>query len=137
MTGISPNKADQVFLQIERLIVLQELPLGTLVSEKQLMELPLGSAVRRYGRRCSAWHASGSLRSLPIAACWCPQPRLRLNSNCSDRAGRWSRSPLPRGTTGQCTQRRTAAALAHDVLGATTSVDDFATFLRDDHALVV
>lgn len=34
-------------------------------------------------------------------------------------------------------QRRTAAALAEEVLGATTSVDYFATFLRDAHALVV
>ena len=51
-----PNKADQAFLQIERLIVLQDLPPGTLVSEKQLMELtglgrtPVREALQRLAR---------------------------------------------------------------------------------------
>jgi DNA-binding GntR family transcriptional regulator len=137
MTGITPNKADQAFLQIERLIVLQELPPGTLVSEKQLMELtglgrtPVREALQRLAReRLVEIHANRGVL-VPTASIEAQLKLLELRRTLEPFAVRLA------AQRANARQRRMAAALADDALGATTSVDDFATFLRDAHALVV
>lgn len=137
MTGTMPNKADQAFLQIERLIVLQELPPGTLVSEKQLMELtglgrtPVREALQRLAReRLVEIHANRGVL-VPTASIEAQLKLLELRRTLEPFAVRLA------AQRANAQQRRTAAALAEEVLGATTSVDDFATFLRDAHALVV
>lgn len=137
MTGIMPNKADQAFLQIERLIVLQELPPGSLVSEKQLMELtglgrtPVREALQRLAReRLVEIHANRGVL-VPTASIEAQLKLLELRRTLEPFAVRLA------AQRANSRQRRTAAALAEEVLGATKSVDDFATFLRDAHALVV
>jgi len=137
MTGITPNKADQAFLQIERLIVLQELLPGSLVSEKQLMELtglgrtPVREALQRLAReRLVEIHPNQGVL-VPSASIEAQLKLLELRRTLEPFAVRLA---AQRATAHQ---RRTAAALAEDVRSATTSVVDFATFLRDAHALVV
>lgn len=132
-----PNKADQAFLQIERLIVLQELPPGALVSEKQLMELtglgrtPVREALQRLAReRLVEIHANRGVL-VPTASIEAQLKLLELRRTLEPFAVRLA------AQRASAHQRRTAAALAEEVLGANTSVDDFATFLRDAHALVV
>jgi DNA-binding GntR family transcriptional regulator len=137
MTGITPNKADQAFLQIERLIVLQELLPGSLVSEKQLMELtglgrtPVREALQRLAReRLVEIHPNQGVL-VPSASIEAQLKLLELRRTLEPFAVRLA------AQRADAYQRRRAAKLAQDVLRATTSVDDFATFLRDAHALVV
>ena len=137
MTGTTLNKADQAFLQIERLIVLQELPPGSLVSEKQLMELtglgrtPVREALQRLAReRLVEIHPNRGVL-VPAASIEAQLKLLELRRTLEPFAVRLA---AQRATPHQ---RRAAAALADEVLRATESVDDFATFLRDAHALVV
>jgi DNA-binding GntR family transcriptional regulator len=137
MTGSIPNKADQAFLQIERLIVLQELPPGALVSEKQLMELtglgrtPVREALQRLAReRLVEIHANRGVL-VPMASIEAQLKLLELRRTLEPFAVRLA------AQRANAHQRRTAATLAEKVLDATKSVDDFATFLRDAHALVV
>lgn len=80
-------------------------------------------------RRCNACARAARRDTMPIGACWCPQPRSRRNSNCSNCAGHWSRSPsISQVQRANAQQRRTAPHSI--VLAATTSVDDFATSLQ-------
>jgi DNA-binding GntR family transcriptional regulator len=137
MTGITRNKADQAFLQIERLIVLQELLPGSLVSEKQLMELtglgrtPVREALQRLAReRLVEIHPNQGVL-VPAASIEAQLKLLELRRTLEPFAVRLA------ALRATANQRRTAATLAEDVRGATTSVVDFATFLRDAHALVV
>ncbi|MBO0680427.1 GntR family transcriptional regulator [Mycolicibacterium sp. S2-37] len=137
MIGTMPNKADQAFLQIERLIVLQELPPGALVSEKQLMELtglgrtPVREALQRLAReRLVEIHANRGVL-VSTASIEAQLKLLELRRTLEPFAVRLA------AQRANAQQRRTAAALAEEVLDATKSVDDFATFLRDAHALVV
>lgn len=137
MTGTTPNKADRAFLQIERLIVLQELPPGSLVSEKQLMELtslgrtPVREALQRLAReRLVEIHPNRGVL-VPAASIEAQLKLLELRRALEPFAVRLA---AERATV---EQRRMAAALAGQVRGATKSMDDFATFLRDAHALVV
>lgn len=137
MTGITPNKADQAFSQIERLIVLQELPPGSLVSEKQLMELtglgrtPVREALQRLAReRLVEIHPNRGVL-VPAASIEAQLKLLELRRTLEPFAVRLA---AERATPDQ---RRSAAALADEVLHAGTSTDDFATFLRTAHALVV
>lgn len=137
MTGIMPNKADQAFLQIERLIVLQELPPGTLVSEKQLMELtglgrtPVREALQRLAReRLVEIHANRGVL-VPAVSIEAQLKLLELRRTLEPFAVRLA------AQRANAHQRRTAATLAEQVSDATASVDDFATFLREAHALVV
>ena len=137
MTGITRNKADQAFLQIERLIVLQELLPGSLVSEKQLMELtglgrtPVREALQRLAReRLVEIHPNQGVL-VPSASIEAQLKLLELRRTLEPFAVRLA------ALRATANQRRTAATLAEDVRGATTSVVDFATFLRDAHALVV
>lgn len=137
MTGSAPNKADQAFEQIERLIVLQELAPGSLVSEKQLMEItglgrtPVREALQRLAReRLVEIHPNRGVL-VPTASIETQLKLLELRRTLEPFAVRLA---AERATAAQ---RRTAAALADDALRAGTSVDDFATFLRAAHALVV
>ena len=137
MTGITRNKADQAFLQIERLIVLQELLPGSLVSDKQLMELtglgrtPVREALQRLAReRLVEIHPNQGVL-VPAASIEAQLKLLELRRTLEPFAVRLA------ALRATANQRRTAATLAEDVRGATTSVVDFATFLRDAHALVV
>lgn len=137
MTGIAPNKADQAFLQIERLIVLQELAPGSLVSEKQLMELtglgrtPVREALQRLAReRLVEIHPNRGVL-VPAASIEAQLKLLELRRALEPFAVRLA---AQRATA---EQRRAAGALADDVFRVVKSVDDFATFLRDAHALVV
>lgn len=137
MIGSIPNKADQAFLQIERLIVLQELPPGALVSEKQLMELtglgrtPVREALQRLAReRLVEIHANRGVL-VPMASIEAQLKLLELRRTLEPFAVRLA------AQRANAHQRRTAATLAEKVLDVTKSVDDFATFLRDAHALVV
>lgn len=99
MTSEPQNKSDQAFVEIERMIVLGEIAPGSLVSEKQLMELtglgrtPVREAVQRLSR-------GGCWRSTPTGECWFRPPPSKRSSNSSNCAAYSNRSPcesLPRG----------------------------------------
>lgn len=137
MTGATPNKADQAFLAIERMIVLQELAPGTLVSEKQLMELtglgrtPVREALQRLAReRLVEIHPNRGVL-VPAASIEAQLKLLELRRALEPFAVRLAALRATRA------QRDTAAQLADHVIGGQLSVDDFATFLRSAHALVV
>lgn len=137
MTGVTPNKADQAFLDIERMIVLQELAPGTLVSEKHLMECtglgrtPVREALQRLAReRLVEIHPNRGVL-VPAASIEAQLKLLELRRTLEPFAVRLA---AIRASTDQ---RSTARRLAEYILGDPLSVDDFATFLRAAHALVV
>ncbi|MGB3484493.1 MAG: GntR family transcriptional regulator [Mycobacterium sp.] len=137
MTGVSQNKADQAFLDIERMIVLQELAPGALVSEKQLMELtglgrtPVREALQRLAReRLVEIHPNRGVL-VPAASVEAQLKLLELRRTLEPFAVRLA------ATRATAQQRTAARRLADYVLGDQLSVDDFAEFLRSAHALVV
>jgi DNA-binding GntR family transcriptional regulator len=137
MTIGAPNKTGQAFIEIERLIVLQEIAPGSLVSEKQLMELtglgrtPVREALQRLAReRLVEIHPNRGVL-VPPSTVEDQLKLLELRRALEPFAVRLAAS---RATD---TQRATARRLADDVIDAPKSIDDFATFLRSAHALVV
>ncbi|ANI41554.1 GntR family transcriptional regulator [Mycolicibacterium vaccae] len=137
MTGVTPNKADQAFLDIERMIVLQDLPPGTLVSEKQLMErtglgrTPVREALQRLAReRLVEIHPNRGVL-VPAASIEAQLKLLELRRTLEPFAVRLA------ATRATPDQRSTARRLADHVIAGPLSVDDFARFLRSAHALVV
>jgi DNA-binding GntR family transcriptional regulator len=137
VTGAVPYKADQAFLDIERRIVLQELAPGALVSEKQLMELtglgrtPVREALQRLAReRLVEIHPNRGVL-VPAASIEAQLKLLELRRTLEPFAVRLA---ALRATT---IQRATATRLAEQVIDGELSVDEFATFLRSAHALVV
>jgi DNA-binding GntR family transcriptional regulator len=137
MTGVTPNKADQAFLDIERMIVLQELAPGTLVSEKQLMErtglgrTPVREALQRLAReRLVEIHPNRGVL-VPAASIEAQLKLLELRRTLEPFAVRLA------AVRATADQRATARRLADYVLGDPLSVDDFSRFLRSAHALVV
>lgn len=137
MTGVTPNKADQAFLDIERMIVLQELAPGTLVSEKQLMErtglgrTPVREALQRLAReRLVEIHPNRGVL-VPVASIEAQLKLLELRRTLEPFAVRLA------ALRATAEQRATARRLAVDVLDAPLSVEEFSRFLRSAHALVV
>lgn len=137
MTGVTPNKSDQAFLDIERMIVLQELAPGTLVSEKQLMErtglgrTPVREALQRLAReRLVEIHPNRGVL-VPVASIEAQLKLLELRRTLEPFAVRLA------ALRASAEQRATARRLADDVLGGPLSVEDFSRFLRSAHALVV
>lgn len=137
MTSVMPNKADQAFLDIERMIVLQELAPGTLVSEKQLMEhtglgrTPVREALQRLAReRLVEIHPNRGVL-VPTASIEAQLKLLELRRTLEPFAVRLA---AIRATT---EQRTTARRLADYIVETPRSVDDFAKFLQSAHALVV
>lgn len=137
MTGVTPNKADQAFLDIERMIVLQELAPGTLVSEKHLMErtglgrTPVREALQRLAReRLVEIHPNRGVL-VPAASIEAQLKLLELRRTLEPFAVRLA------AVRASAAQRGTARRLAEYILGDPLSVDDFAKFLRAAHALVV
>jgi DNA-binding GntR family transcriptional regulator len=137
MTGVTPNKADQAFMDIERMIVLQELPPGTLVSEKQLMEhtglgrTPVREALQRLAReRLVEIHPNRGVL-IPVASIEAQLKLLELRRTLEPFAVRLA------ALRASVHQRAEARRLADHVLSGPLSVDDFAQFLRSAHLLVV
>jgi DNA-binding GntR family transcriptional regulator len=137
MTEVIPNKADQAFLDIERMIVLQDLPPGTLVSEKQLMErtglgrTPVREALQRLAReRLVEIHPNRGVL-VPVASIEAQLKLLELRRTLEPFAVRLA------ALRATADQRSAARKLADDVLGTPLTVNEFATFLRSAHALVV
>src|SRR6478735_4197415 len=137
MTEVTPNKADQAFLDIERMIVLQDLPPGTLVSEKQLMErtglgrTPVREALQRLAReRLVEIHPNRGVL-VPVASIEAQLKLLELRRTLEPFAVRLA------ALRATADQRSAARKLADDVLGTPLTVNEFATFLRSAHALVV
>jgi DNA-binding GntR family transcriptional regulator len=137
MTGVTPNKADQAFIDIERMIVLQELPPGTLVSEKQLMEhtglgrTPVREALQRLAReRLVEIHPNRGVL-IPVASIEAQLKLLELRRTLEPFAVRLA------ALRASAQQRAEARHLADYVRGGPLSVGDFARFLRSAHLLVV
>jgi DNA-binding GntR family transcriptional regulator len=137
MTTATPNKADLAFAQIERMIVLQQIPPGSLISEKQLMDrtglgrTPVREALQRLAReRLVEIHPSRGVL-VPATSIEAQLKLLELRRNLEPFAVRLAAS---RATD---PQRRMAQELAADVIARSMPIDDFATFLRSAHALVV
>ncbi|ANW66357.1 GntR family transcriptional regulator [Mycobacterium sp. djl-10] len=137
MTGVTPNKADQAFIDIERMIVLQELPPGTLVSEKQLMEhtglgrTPVREALQRLAReRLVEIHPNRGVL-IPVASIEAQLKLLELRRTLEPFAVRLA------ALRASADQRAEARRLADYVRSGPLSVDDFARFLRSAHLLVV
>ncbi|MDV3124245.1 GntR family transcriptional regulator [Mycobacterium sp. 21AC1] len=131
------NKSDQAFIEIERMIVLQDLAPGSLISEKQLMELtglgrtPVREALQRLAReRLVEIHPNRGVL-VPATSIEAQLKLLELRRTLEPFAVRLAAS---RATDAQ---RRTARALADDVIGRHMSIGDFSIFLRSAHALVV
>lgn len=137
MVATTPNKTDQAFVEIERLIVLQRIEPGTLVSEKHLMELtgfgrtPVREAIQRLSReRLLEIHPNRGVLVAPSSV-EAQLKLLELRRNLEPFAVRLAAS---RATAAQ---RETAAELARIALESLHGVDEFAVFLRSAHALVV
>jgi DNA-binding GntR family transcriptional regulator len=137
VTGAIQNKTDQAFLEIERMIVLRELAPGSLVSEKQLMErtgfgrTPVREALQRLAReRLVEIHPNRGVL-VPVASIEAQLKLLELRRTIEPFAVRLA---AQRATADQ---RRIASELAQHVLTDGLSIDDFATFLREAHAVVV
>lgn len=131
------NKSDQAFIEIERMIVLQDIAPGSLVSEKQLMELtglgrtPVREALQRLAReRLVEIHPNRGVL-VPATSIEAQLKLLELRRTLEPFAVRLAAS---RATDAQ---RSTALNLANDVIARRMSVDDFSIFLRSAHALVV
>lgn len=131
------NKSDQAFIEIERMIVLQDIAPGSLISEKQLMELtglgrtPVREALQRLAReRLVEIHPNRGVL-VPPTSIEAQLKLLELRRTLEPFAVRLAAS---RATDAQ---RRTARDLADDVIDRRMSVGDFSIFLRSAHALVV
>ncbi|MFN3004408.1 GntR family transcriptional regulator [Mycolicibacterium wolinskyi] len=137
MSGEPQNKSDQAFIEIERMIVLGDIAPGSLVSEKQLMELtglgrtPVREALQRLSReRLVEIHPNRGVL-VPATSIEVQLKLLELRRTLEPFAVRLAAS---RATDDQ---RRTARELADDVIGGGKSVGEFSVFLRSAHALVV
>lgn len=137
MSGEAQNKSDQAFIEIERMIVLGEIAPGSLVSEKQLMELtglgrtPVREALQRLAReRLVEIHPNRGVL-VPATSIEAQLKLLELRRTLEPFAVRLAAS---RATDAQ---RRMARELAEDVITRSRSVGDFSIFLRSAHALVV
>jgi DNA-binding GntR family transcriptional regulator len=137
MNSERQNKSDQAFIEIERMIVLGEIAPGSLVSEKQLMEVtglgrtPVREAVQRLSReRLLEIHPNRGVL-VPATSVEAQLKLLELRRTLEPFAVRLAAS---RATDAQ---RHTARELADDVINGDKSVDDFSNFLRNAHALVV
>lgn len=137
MTAAVPNKTEQAFVEIERMIVLKEIEPGSLISEKQLMErtglgrTPVREALQRLAReRLVEIHPNRGVL-VPASSIEAQLKLLELRRTLEPFAVRLA------ATRATEAQRRTAAQLADDILGREISIEDFATFLRSAHALVV
>lgn len=137
MTDGALYKADQAFLDIERMIVLQELAPGTLVSEKQLMErtglgrTPVREALQRLAReRLVEIHPNRGVL-VPVASIEAQLKLLELRRTLEPFAVRLA------ALRATADQRRAASHLADHVLHGDLSINEFANFLRSAHALVV
>lgn len=131
------NKSDQAFVDLERLIVLQRLEPGTLVSEKQLMDLtgfgrtPVREAIQRLSReRLLEIHPNRGVLVAPSSV-ETQLKLLELRRNLEPYAVRLAAS---RATVAQ---REAASELARTAIESSNSIDNFAVFLRSAHALVV
>ncbi|AKS32048.1 GntR family transcriptional regulator [Mycolicibacterium goodii] len=137
MTGEPQNKSDQAFIEIERMIVLGEIAPGSLISEKQLMELtglgrtPVREAVQRLSReRLLEIHPNRGVL-VPPTSVEAQLKLLELRRTLEPFAVRLAAS---RATD---TQRHAARELADDVVSGVKTVIEFSIFLRKAHALVV
>ncbi|MGV9798420.1 GntR family transcriptional regulator [Mycobacterium sp. NPDC003449] len=131
------NKSEQAFVAVERMIVLGEIAPGSLVSEKQLMDLtglgrtPVREALQRLSReRLVEIHPNRGVL-VPATSVEAQLKLLELRRTLEPFAVRLAAS---RATDAQ---RRTARELADDIIGGYKSVGDFSIFLRSAHALVV
>ncbi|ULN48276.1 GntR family transcriptional regulator [Mycolicibacterium goodii] len=137
MTSEPQNKSDQAFIEIEQMIVLGEIAPGSLVSEKQLMELtglgrtPVREAVQRLSReRLLEIHPNRGVL-VPPTSVEAQLKLLELRRTLEPFAVRLAAS---RATY---TQRHAARELADSVVSGDKTVTEFSIFLRKAHALVV
>lgn len=137
MTSEPQNKSDQAFIEIERMIVLGEIAPGSLISEKQLMELtglgrtPVREAVQRLSReRLLEIHPNRGVL-VPPTSVEAQLKLLELRRTLEPFAVRLAAS---RATD---SQRQAARELADGVVSGDKSVIEFSNFLRKAHALVI
>lgn len=132
------NLGDNAFYAIERMIVLQEIPPGSLVSEKQLMELtgigrtPVREALQRLARdRMVEIHPQRGVL-VPASSVEAQMKLLELRRQLEPFAARLA------ATRATATQRERARELALAATDQdTVSLADFPDFLREAHELIV
>lgn len=128
---------DQAFDEIERLIVLQEIAPGSLVSEKQLTErigigrTPVREALQRLARdRMVEIHPQRGVL-VPASSIEAQLKLLELRRTLEPFAARLAAA---RATT---TQHERARVMLDALTGAAISLEDFPALLRDAHELIV
>ncbi|MFB8387251.1 GntR family transcriptional regulator [Microbacterium sp. NPDC055910] len=136
MTG--KNLADRAFEEIERLIVLQQIAPGSLVSEKQLMELtgigrtPVREALQRLARdRMVEIHPQRGVL-VPSSSVEAQLKLLELRRQLEPFSARLAAARATKA------QRQRAEELARRAtVMAPTELESFPGFLREAHELIV
>lgn len=134
---MASNLADDAFEKIERMIVLQEIPPGSLISEKQLTEAigigrtPVREALQRLARdRMVEIHPQRGVL-VPPSSIEAQLKLLELRRNLESFAVRLAaeRATQP--------ERERAEALRARASASNIPLEDFPEFLREAHDLIV
>lgn len=134
---MASNLADDAFEKIEQMIVLQQIPPGSLISEKQLTEAtgigrtPVREALQRLARdRMVEIHPQRGVL-VPPSSIEAQLKLLELRRNLEPFAVRLAAERATQGEQARAEELRTRAS-SGDI-----PLDDFPEFLRNTHDLIV